>query len=121
MPRYLKDKDFTCFYLAADFVLLATEDRLYCWDLVRNSTYGYKCDGVQCIMVLDCLNRKADLTKFKHPQAELVFIALKSGEIILLNLFLDKKKFEVNVSERIEQGDQQISSCVFMPKNGRLF
>ena len=30
-------------------------------------------------------------------------------------------KFEVNVSERIEQGDQQISSCVFMPKNGRLF
>jgi len=34
---------------------------------------------------------------------------------------LVERKFEVNVIEKIEQGDKQISSCVFMPKNGRLF
>ena len=45
-------------------------------------------------MVLDCLNSKAGLTKFKDPEAELVFIALKSGELRLLNLFLDQQRFD---------------------------
>lgn len=97
MPPHLVDTELNAVCICQRYVLMAQKHDLNCFVFDKNSTFSIKVGHrISSIMRIECANSQAGVQLFACKGADLIFVALETGELRLLNLFVDTGKFEEN-------------------------